>query len=85
MLEHRHPACIRPHRETASAADFADRQAARIADLEGQLASARGRLHDANNHLTCSLGALEMIASLLGLPNDATPPAVLAEAMRRFR
>lgn len=85
MLEPRHPRCIRPHSETATAASMVDRQATRIVDLEGQLASARGQLHDANNRVQGAEGALELLASLLGLDARAKPAQVVAAAMARLK
>lgn len=86
MPEHRNPLCIPPHGTARGAqVEMIDRQAARLVELDGQLASARGKLHDANNLLTCSLGALQMIAVLLGLDDDATPPQIIDAAQRRLR
>lgn len=82
--DHRHPRCVTPVSGVPSTG-LADQQAVRIVDLEGKLASAVGKLHDANNRITLVEGALELIASLLGLPADATAPQILTEAMRRIK
>jgi hypothetical protein len=83
----RHPLCIGPAFDTArgSQRDMIDRQAARILELEGQVANERGRLHDANNKLTSLQCAIGMIAMLLGLNADTSPPEVLAAATRRLK
>lgn len=82
----RNPLCIPPHgTPRGSQVEMIDRQAARIIELDGQLANERGKLHDANNRIQCAEGALEMIASLLGLDSDASGPQVLAAAIARLK
>lgn len=83
---HRNPLCIPPHgTPRGSQVEMIDRQAARIIELEGKLTNERAKLHDANNRIQCAEGALELIASLLGLDADASPPEVLAAAMARLK
>jgi hypothetical protein len=84
--EIRNPLCIPPHGTTrGSQVEMIDRQAARIVELEGQLVCERAKLHDANNRIQCAEGALELIASLLGLGTDASAPEVVAAAMARLK
>lgn len=87
----RNPLCQRPVSATSSM-DWMNEQAARIVDLDGKLANARGRivdlerdLHDANGETTRFQGAVQLIALMLGLDADAPPPEVVAEARRRLK
>lgn len=87
---HRHPRCVTPAAGTP-ATSLVDQQAARIVELEGQLATARGRnvdlerkLHDANNDLFAARGALEVIGLKLDLPGDTKPARVAEAALRRL-
>jgi hypothetical protein len=82
--EIRNPLCVAARGSTRSA-QYEVEQGARILELEGQLANARARLHDANNDLTAASGALQMIATLLGLPDTARPARVVDAVLARLR
>lgn len=83
----RHPLCITPAFGTprSSQVEMIDRQATEILELKAKLEAAAGREHKANNRIQAAEGALEMIATLLGLAPDATPLQVVEAAIARLR
>lgn len=81
---HRHPRCVTPAAGTP-ATSLVDQQAARIVELDGQLASVRGKLHDARNELTAAGGALRILALRLELSEDTPPARIVDAAIARIR